>query len=379
MARASSNPFVVTIEPRDVAVPAWFAAMPDRTWATPVSNWLGAEGVLDPRANGVLRGATGPASIVIAWTGMGCDQERRTLFTLGNGGHNDYYGNEVYSVSLGTDSPAWVRRRDGSDPSDGDTVPIWDDGRPSSDHTGFHTVAAEGRWFKLGMGSVNYTGFSRGYWWEYDVGGTEDWINHGDRGYASVALAVSAAYDPATRRLIQVRPNNSRPAFLFADLDTMETIDEVIADINNAGGHAASVDTTHRILALWPPGSNDRLYTLALDDPHAGLGMLPLTGGPPGKPAIHWHAPSRAFLSWGGDGSVWLARPVVRDGRYESIRWETVPPDSPANAPPAGPGQGMYNKVQLIDDMGNGQSALVVVPRWGAPDVFVYKVPAAGL
>ena len=37
----------------------------------------------------------------------------------------------------------------------------------------------------------------------------------------------------------------------------------------------------------------------------------------------------------------------------------------------------MYNKIQLIQDMGNGEAALVVVPRYGSPDVYVMRLSGA--
>ena len=42
-----------------------------------------------------------PANIVDAWNGAAVDAKRNRLIVWG-GGHNDYYGNEVYALELST-------------------------------------------------------------------------------------------------------------------------------------------------------------------------------------------------------------------------------------------------------------------------------------
>ena len=52
---------------------------------------------------------------------------------------------------------------------------------------------------------------------------------------------------------------------------------------------------------------------------------------------------------------------------------------SGVSIPGTGPVAGMYNKIQMIDDMGNGDSALVIVPTYSNPDLFVVRIPASGI
>ena len=49
-----------------------------------------------------------------AWCGLSVDTRSSTIYSAANGGHGDYYGNEVVAINLGTDAPSWVERRVGS-------------------------------------------------------------------------------------------------------------------------------------------------------------------------------------------------------------------------------------------------------------------------
>src|SRR5262245_16101730 len=52
-------------------------------------------------------GNTGPQSKVIAWTSLVVDTRTSKVYSVANGGHNDYSGNEVDVLSLEVDQPAW--------------------------------------------------------------------------------------------------------------------------------------------------------------------------------------------------------------------------------------------------------------------------------
>jgi hypothetical protein len=359
--------------------PAWFLRQAHKQWATPVSNWLGASGVKDPLATTQPNaGTTGHKAIITAWTGMGADQTRKTIWMAGNGGHADYAGNEVYSCDLNVDSPAWIRRRDASlAPSNNQQVwTKWADATPPADHSGMHQVAAEGRWFKLGLGSPNWLGPPGGTQaWEFNPG-TNTWIDRGNTWIADTyAITGCAVFDPINRQLIKIRASGS-PAVQFVALDTMATVLTTGRDMGSSSIIIASVDTQNRVL-LWRAGDYPNfVFVLDLDNKGAGWSTIPVSGNaPPVTHAFHWHAASRAFITWDGGSGISKLTPTLNGRTYTAATWSSAA--GSGGPAPVRDTELMYNKIQLIQDMGNGEAALVVVPRYGSPDVYVMRLSGA--
>lgn len=78
------------------------------------------------------RGNTGKRGL-LAYSGAAV-KARGSEFFIAGGGHLDYAGNEVFSIRLDADRPAWVRRNDPSTDTPMNS-PYYPDGRPSSRHT----------------------------------------------------------------------------------------------------------------------------------------------------------------------------------------------------------------------------------------------------
>lgn len=323
---------------------------------------------------------------------MGMDQTRKMIFMLHNGGHNDYHGNEVYSCDLSLASPVWVRRRNPSTPTGSGHITKFSDGRPCSDHTTNLHIEAEGRWFTPGMASTNYFGYANyQQWWEYkpfDGSGTisgqaDDWVDLGS-GHPSDDQSVKglALWDSVDRQIIVSLPSgsNSGVHIAYQSIDNMSGS----AVLNNTNDHGitsspcGAIDTTNRILLL----RGDTLYKwikLTSNATKTGsYNTLSVTGTPPAAAnAFHWHSPSNAFITWDQSGGLYKLTPTVSSGNYTSAVWTQV---SGAGGPtPAMDAQmqGMWNKIQLINDMGNGDSALVVVPKYGTTDVYVMRLTGA--
>lgn len=49
-----------------------------------------------------------------AWCGLSVDTRRSTVWSVANGGHGDYFGNEILFINLRSDIPAWLERHPGS-------------------------------------------------------------------------------------------------------------------------------------------------------------------------------------------------------------------------------------------------------------------------
>jgi chitodextrinase len=78
----------------------------------------------------------GPESKVIAWTSFVVDRRTSRVYSLANGGHNDYAGNEVDELALNAEGPSW-RNVLGPTPNGQLTncQSHYADGRPASRHT----------------------------------------------------------------------------------------------------------------------------------------------------------------------------------------------------------------------------------------------------
>jgi hypothetical protein len=81
-------------------------------------------------------GNTGPESKVIAWTSFVVDTRTSKVYSVANGGHEDYAGNEVDVLDLERDQPVWSQVL-APTPSNQLTncQSYYADGRPTSRHT----------------------------------------------------------------------------------------------------------------------------------------------------------------------------------------------------------------------------------------------------
>lgn len=108
--------------------------------------------------SGPNAGGTGCAAITGAWNGALFDTTRNQLILMNNGGHNDYYGNEVIRLTIGsnsaiTDTQVMSRMKDSSasPQSYGDACRL-SDGSPRSFHTytNVEYVPDQDRYYGLG-------------------------------------------------------------------------------------------------------------------------------------------------------------------------------------------------------------------------------------
>jgi hypothetical protein len=114
--------------------PAWIQAVALNTWvAIPGTVHAGSAAApsddpLDVSASSNRR---------LSYSGMGLRDSE--IVMAANGGHGDYSGNEVTSIDLSKDAPAWVLRSAAS-ATVASNVPYYPDGKPSSRHTYWSTT-----------------------------------------------------------------------------------------------------------------------------------------------------------------------------------------------------------------------------------------------
>src|SRR6185437_6021332 len=101
-----------------------------------------------------------------------------------------------------------------------------------------------------------------------------------------------------------------------------------------------------------------------------------------------WHAPSNAFLCFsigggfaGSGSSPTIYKLALTPGQSpltnNAWTWSQVANDPSNTVTPAtdrSDFEGVYSKLKLVNDMGNGQSALVVASSWDGP-TYAYKIP----
>jgi hypothetical protein len=91
-------------------------------------------------------GNTGPQSKVIAWNSFVIDTRDSSVYSVANGGHHDYAGNEVDRIRLIDAAPKWIEQRAPTPPSQiVDSASYYADGRPTSRHTFYAAFMNERR------------------------------------------------------------------------------------------------------------------------------------------------------------------------------------------------------------------------------------------
>jgi len=337
--------------------------------------------VIDPLAGSTNIGNTGHAAIISAYCGMLTDPITNTIAFLHNGGHLDYYGNEVYLCDLLAEDPVFVRDRDSSVHDGSDTVPVYGDGNPGADHTAFtHVVTGDGQWVNAGMGGTVYVGNSRyDQWWKYSRS-SHAYTNLGNGYQDRPGTAIGAAvYDAVNDEIIACLGGNVGPSIEYVNGTTLVPTGTLNNNaIPNGGGITVALDTTNRILLLMDGNSGGGLsfYFMNLGVSRTGAWNSITATGPPVDPAwkFFWHPPSGKFLTWDGAQGIRTLTPTLGGNGYTALVWSTVAGAGGVTVP--GTSVLMYDKVNGMP-MPDGSWAMVVVPRYHVDMVYVMRITGA--
>ena len=382
--------------------PQWFIDMPDRTWTMPVSN-----SIFDVRPNPLPPGAEGVAGVTDNWTGGTADQELGEFILPAQGGHGGYYGNEVYALALREAAPLWRRVWGPSANADiltnnpgTNTKGDYLDGQPRPVH-GWNRpcTTTDGRIFHAGLDGM---GSPSGQWstacWSFDNRARTGWTYHGlgipnppqPFGSAFSWQAGPGAYDRVTNTVYSAAQyavgdgTRSAQGGYSVDVGTnVITIHDWVFPGNPFGGAWSAIAHDLRV---WIVGSNteNRLWILNLNDVAAGWIQKTTSGAPSGfvdGVGAVYHQPSSAIICWRDTFGAGIRKlSVPADPINGAYVWsEILPAGSNSVVPtpnPRYPGRS-FSKFQMIEDMGNGQSALVTVNDTQVAATFVYKLPAA--
>lgn len=400
------------------SAPSWFVEMPEKTWATPVINTLSSV-----KPNPLPPGAGGQVDVCLAWTGACSDQARGEYLLPAQGGHNGYYGNEIYAVALREAEPAW-KRIWGPTPNDqiqqtnlgyNPSNTSYSDGSPRPIHGWYQQLATvDGRiWLAGAGGYANPNGDWGTTVYSIDRGALQNgWTYHGrlytaipggragstfgfqsgpgayDRvankiwragdfatanGISSIDVAAAAAAGPANP--------STGPAVAGSKIYNVPlTGSSTFSDAWSVVTH----DTSPRcwIVGATKPGL---LWIMDLENDRGVIVQSSTSGSPDGFSGgvgAAYHAPSRAILVGGSEYGASIRKLSIQGSNplTATYSWSTIEPAAGNTVTPGSPGgyQGTFSKFQMIEDMGDGCAALVMVTSVTGP-VYIYKLPAGGL
>ncbi|MDH4071868.1 MAG: hypothetical protein OEV41_02045, partial [Gammaproteobacteria bacterium] len=155
------------------SVPGWFANQAERTWIQLAGGsgmsqaWQRGSRIFDVKPNPLPPGNDGINAIHNNWTGGCANQDLGEYYLPAQGGHEGYFGNEIYALGLREETPTW-RRIWGPTPNSqilttnlGYNPPNTShaDGNPRPTHGWFYQICdANGRIWHIGAAYANPSG-----------------------------------------------------------------------------------------------------------------------------------------------------------------------------------------------------------------------------
>ncbi len=404
--------------------PAWFTAMPATTWVEVAGgSGFGAtyqNGATirtvspDPLAYPNAQGAEGVAAVMDDWTG-GCTYQAGAQYLIPcQGGHNGYYGNEIYSLALRANVPSWQRIWGPTADAQimrteyGYNAPYagYADGAPRTSHGWFSNLCTTSGRVLITFSDACPTGEWTTECYSMDVKNTAaGWTFHGrlwqtlpgTPGSGFLYQNGPGAYDKTNNRFYRAAEGSvakgvvgvSVDAMLAAGPQSKITGPQVPGSsfhdffFNGIGGGWSAIldDMTPR---CWVVASiiNNEVWIMDLTNPNAGFTRRTTAGTAngflPGLGAVY-HKPSRAILVGGHERGNTLNKLSITGTNplTATYTWSAVTIGGPT--PRASVNQrGTWNKWQMIEDMGNGQSAIVMATNVDYP-TYVLKLPTSGV
>jgi hypothetical protein len=297
---------------------------------------------------------TGCVAMVTAWNSAVADTSRNRLLLWG-GGHEDYSGNEVYSVDLTqvglcTSSNPCISRLDNySPPNLTDTcVETLSDGRPNARHTydGLAYVASIDSLFSVG-GSLNFCGFGGHGAWLLALDSVlptcapncvSNWTNQPDDPGTTSGLDYTTAYDSINNRVWMMDSSSlyyfdvatstwhtgNSNAF-YGDFNGTAVYDSSDQYVIRLGAYSAGITAIH----YWSvaSGSSYTMNTPTLDGSCAGILVS--------YPGLVWDPVDQVVVGYPGSGNtIWLLSPktwTCTTETHGSTKGVDYPQDANAN------------------------------------------------
>ena len=192
----------------------WLTALSLNTWAQIGSNTAND---VDPNDDAAInpnypsaapwRNGYDLTDVANHWNGGALD-DTNGIFWAGGGGHSSYYGNEMYSVDLEANDPAWARRGypsgsiqepNATFTANGADDSLLPDGRPHAVHNYNLLCATPAGDLVLAPGGFQWAGSNTGYGYRFSDT-TNDWVTATPLDCAEASYG-SACYDPGRNKV----------------------------------------------------------------------------------------------------------------------------------------------------------------------------------
>ncbi|NPD22557.1 fibronectin type III domain-containing protein [Corallococcus exiguus] len=343
-----SNPVTVTIP---AAPPDVFSALAAGHWYEfPASNLRAS--ALSPSLYPWLGLGEGISGIMDDWSSGGFDTQRDRLYISG-GGHNGYYGNEIYGFDLRTG--AWVRLTDPDPVGSGQECPDRALGVNCAIHTydGLEYLPPPfDRFLAIGWDGWPQTALNLD---------TNRWENHPDLPQLGTRTGANSAYDPNTR---VVWYHAGSQALSFWDPVTGKWTIRGEADQQGYYKNAV-VDPRRKLYVEIGQGVTDTTAIDALGKFVPKRVRLATTGAREiedgGNPGVDYDAVTDRIVAWKGGGDVYSLDLDTRVWTKHTALSTVVP--GPANM------NGTYGRFRYVPSLN-----VFVVVNTVDTNVFVYRL-----
>jgi hypothetical protein len=293
----------------------------------------------------------GHGAIIHNWNGgaLATGYGVRGGYIVWGGGHNGYFGNEIYLWDLET--RLWSRVTEPvENPVCSQATGELQDGSPCSAHTysylNYHP--ATNSFVELGSASNHEEGGAgapRVKLFSFD---DNSWRTGADKPDFMTGTGASSAFDPnrgATGVFWYMPSYGTTLGYYDPSADTWTEFAQFWIDID----HQTAIDPTRDLMVTLDVRGSQSVIVHDLDDPDNPVTVTTANGYAPQSwepwPGFAFHPPSATFVAWLGGSSVWQLVPPAGDWRTETWNWieiegQGTEPSSPNVTP------GTYNRWQ---------------------------------
>ena len=300
-----------------------------------------------------IAGNTGPAAIMAAWSGGAFDAATQSLIVWG-GGHQDYYGNEVYAFSLNAlswrmlDQPSSIAAWDKN-------TPVLPDSSPSAQHT-YDGLAMlpDRKLFVAGSSAATPDGSNYRASWLFDLA-SGTWHRAAD--FVGSSYGNVAAYDATSGKVYAISTGTGLQAY-DPTTDRWSGIGpRHIAKLNMTG----AIDPKDGLLVAVGGGALHAIkLTLGIVSDISSTGDPTVVDG--NAPGFVWDSSANLFVGWSGGGTVYTLDP--RHWQWTAYR---AAPDNPVTpTPPAT--NGTFGRLQYDE-----RTKVFILVNSTQQDVYLYR------
>jgi hypothetical protein len=252
-------------------------------------------------------------NVIGAWGGGIADTTRNRMIIWG-GGHNDYYGNELYSLDLNSLTLTRLNSPSSLDPGRkcAETLP---DGKPNSRHTygGLSYIAHADKMYAFSGITACPEGGGSSATWTLDLP-TLTWTRKDPTKGGPPPLTIAASksdYDPVTKKVYE---DNITAFYSYSyDSNTYTALNPEHAFLN---GMAAVIDPVRRLFLLIGGGHVDA-FSLAARSNYALQDWTSKVAGCDGlmnvdNPGLAYDPVQDRTVGWAGGNTVYLFNPATK-------------------------------------------------------------------